>query len=714
MAIRREIFPQNPGQVCPPCTAGSGGGRRKVHCRGDLTVEGLAHFYGQMKSLGYHITVLAVTAMTAASVNSENVGEPMEQVGVDVGVMVSQVVEHHLTGCHLVLITTTQHSHVFSSTSRHIRSTVEAGVVVEAGWVLSQDQQTQDHLLQGLWGDTRTTCRGLILDLTANDSAAFPLRFLESAMLWKLSETRVVVVGGRAEVKHVLLHHTLRNTVHAFYVALPDLTLHTPPRNSSSRLRKDLPQKASVSERVWVYRRCLYCNNGEADVQLILEPNITSSLFHNQFQNFRGHRMRIVSVPHFPYMDYERKINMRGGIVKPRDSLDTRLITSFSAALNFTYDIYAEPDRSFGDERDGNFTGMIGQLQREESDFCTIMAATRGRLKVVEFFRAYPSDLMVVTSLKPSLLPAHLSFIRPFADVIWFALLASVVTWGGLMWLLQRASSRVVGGRAVRFNTILLYGWGALLEQPPSDPSVSVSGQVLVGWWLVFCLIIATGFRSSLIAHLTVQGKSPTPESFQDLVDRKNWRWATEPWLYKGAAYEYFAKHTDAVVNQIFKGMEVLVAEEALQQVLEGGFSLIDFQNYISVVVASRYTDSLGNTPFYISSNGISVLGSSGWSFRKGAPFYGRFLQLKSKLEDAGIINYWTGKIIEKRVKENREAAAMDEKATQASLGEDDETQEVLGLRHLQGAFYVMFLGSSFAFLTFMGEIFIYSHPTLQ
>ncbi|KAG7162352.1 Glutamate receptor ionotropic, delta-1-like 12 [Homarus americanus] len=620
-----------------------------------------------MKSLGYHITVLAVTAMTAASVNSENVGEPMEQVGVDVGVMVSQVVEHHLTGCHLVLITTTQHSHVFSSTSRHIRSTVEAGVVVEAGWVLSQDQQTQDHLLQGLWGDTRTTCRGLILDLTANDSAAFPLRFLESAMLWKLSETRVVVVGGRAEVKHVLLHHTLRNTVHAFYVALPDLTLHTPPRNSSSRLRKDLPQKVPELQRPQ-----------DAD-------RISATL---------------------PLHGLREEDQYAG-----RHS-QTQRLARYQA--NNKYDIYAEPDRSFGDERDGNFTGMIGQLQREESDFCTIMAATRGRLKVVEFFRAYPSDLMVVTSLKPSLLPAHLSFIRPFADVIWFALLASVVTWGGLMWLLQRASSRVVGGRAVRFNTILLYGWGALLEQPPSDPSVSVSGQVLVGWWLVFCLIIATGFRSSLIAHLTVQGKSPTPESFQDLVDRKNWRWATEPWLYKGAAYEYFAKHTDAVVNQIFKGMEVLVAEEALQQVLEGGFSLIDFQNYISVVVASRYTDSLGNTPFYISSNGISVLGSSGWSFRKGAPFYGRFLQLKSKLEDAGIINYWTGKIIEKRVKENREAAAMDEKATQASLGEDDETQEVLGLRHLQGAFYVMFLGSSFAFLTFMGEIFIYSHPTLQ
>ncbi|KAG7162348.1 putative variant ionotropic glutamate receptor-like 23, partial [Homarus americanus] len=170
-----------------------------------------------------------------------------------------------------------------------------------------------------------------------------------------------------------------------------------------------------VSERVWVYRRCLYCNNGEADVQLIQDWNLTSGIFQDQLQNFRGHKMRVVSVPVFPYMDYVQRSDVRGGIVEPGDSIDTRLIQSFSAVLNFTFDIYGEPDRSFGDEKDGNFTGMVGQLQREQSDFTTVMGPTVGRLKVVKFLRMYPSDLMVVTSLKPSLLPAHLSFIRPFS-----------------------------------------------------------------------------------------------------------------------------------------------------------------------------------------------------------------------------------------------------------------------------------------------------------
>ncbi|XP_071537593.1 glutamate receptor ionotropic, delta-1-like [Panulirus ornatus] len=590
---------------------------------------------------------------------------------------------------------------------------MEDVLVVEAGSVLTQDQLTHDHLFQGLWGDTRTTCRALILDVTNyNNRNNFTSRFLESSMLYWWPETRVVAVGGKAHVEDILLHHSLRNTVQALYLAIQDLALHTPPPqgNLCTRLMLLTWSAGTVSDRVWVYQRCLYCNKGEADVQLINVWNLTSvaqntdNVFTDGVQNLMGHRLRVVSVPHFPYMDYDWRSRTRNNRVTPRDSLDVRLINTFSTTLNFTFEIHAEPDRSFGDEKDGIFTGMIGQLQREETDFTTIVAPTPGRLKVVEYLRGYPADMMVITSLKPALLPAHLALIRPFSGALWMAMVMSVVAWGVILWLLQRAWWWVAGGRRVWFNTALLYGWGALLDQPPSVPSINTSGRVLVGWWLVFCLVITTGFRSSLIAHLTVQGRSRTLDTFQDLVRQDSWRWATEPWLYKGAAYEYFSKHPDPVVNQIYQGMEVFVADEALQKVSQGGFSLIDFKIYVSVIVASRYTDVTGNTPFYISNNGISIFAASGWAIRKGAPFYLRFIQLVSRLEDAGIINYWTEKVIVRRVKENREAAALEPRADLRKFNQDESQEVALGLHHLQGAYYLLLLGLGIAFLTLLGE----------
>ena len=83
--------------------------------------------------------------------------------------------------------------------------------------------------------------------------------------------------------------------------------------------------------------------------------------------------------------------------------------------------------------------------------------------------------------------------------------------------------------------------------------------QLLVGWWLVFCLIISTGFKSSLIAHLTVQGRSRTLESFHDLVEADNWRWGSEKTLFNGAPVTFFRKQTSAVMKKIYGNMEVSV-----------------------------------------------------------------------------------------------------------------------------------------------------------
>nr|XP_045600072.1 uncharacterized protein LOC123759257 [Procambarus clarkii] len=228
--------------------------------------------------------------------------------------------------------------------------------------------------------------------------------------------------------------------------------------------------------------------------------------------------------------------------------------------------------------------------------------------------------------------------------------------------------------------------------------------QLLVGWWLVFCLVMTTCYSSSLIAHMTVQGKTRPIETLEDLANQKSWKWATEPWLLKGVPFEYFSKHDDPLVKKIFKNWEVEEADRALQKVLGGRYTLIDFENYVSIMVASRYTDHHGNTPFFISKKGFSVMAAFGWGFRKGAPFYPRFLQLLSRLEDAGIISFWIKDVIARRVRENRAREALGSPAVVGDPSLDDQSHIALGMQHVQGAFYLLFLGFGIAFLTLLGE----------
>lgn len=57
-------------------------------------------------------------------------------------------------------------------------------------------------------------------------------RLLERTRHWKHSETRVMVVGGRPEIKDVLLHYSFRNTVHALYLAVNPELLNPLERNN--------------------------------------------------------------------------------------------------------------------------------------------------------------------------------------------------------------------------------------------------------------------------------------------------------------------------------------------------------------------------------------------------------------------------------------------------------------------------------------------------
>lgn len=80
----------------------------------------------------------------------------------------------------------------------------------------------------------------------------------------------------------------------------------------------------------------------------------------------------------------------------------------------------------------------------------------------------------------------------------------------------------------------------------------------MVGWWLVFCLVILTGYKSSLISHLTVnRARTQPPETMRDLANANGWKWGIESWIMSGIPLEYFSRHTDPMVKKIYKDLQV-------------------------------------------------------------------------------------------------------------------------------------------------------------
>ncbi|MPC44742.1 hypothetical protein E2C01_038422 [Portunus trituberculatus] len=97
--------------------------------------------------------------------------------------------------------------------------------------------------------------------------------------------------------------------------------------------------------------------------------------------------------------------------------------------------------------------------------------------------------------------------------------------------------------------------------------------------------------------------------------------------------------------------LKIFDAPAGLKEIQKGGFSLIDFEKYINIIIESRYTDAQGRTPFYISKQGFRHVIAFGW---KGAPYFSRFSDMMIRLDGAGIIDYWLKDVVAKRVRANK------------------------------------------------------------
>ncbi|XP_071535578.1 glutamate receptor ionotropic, kainate 4-like [Panulirus ornatus] len=332
-------------------------------------------------------------------------------------------------------------------------------------------------------------------------------------------------------------------------------------------------------------------------------------------EDFMGHKFQILAIPFFPISDFKRNSEELGTTYTPLDSVDIRMMNSFTAHANFTYEVREPWDGLWGvDSGNGNWTGIVGFLQHQRADFGFDLNLTPTRLKVLDFSIPYVRESIAIFSLKPGLLPQHLAIIRPFTKGIWLILFVSFLVWSVTLWLMQKAWSVRVGGHSMRLSSSFLYGWSSLMERWTFNPPVNLSSRVLVGLWLLACEILTNTYRSSLVAHLIVQDKMPGINSFQDVLARDGWGWGTS--FSSGALMLFFKYHPYSHIQEIYNGMQHAPAEEQFRRVLKGSYSHITYKNFGTAIVTASFTDSRGYTPIHLSRTEYLQFLGIGWGFR--------------------------------------------------------------------------------------------------
>ncbi|XP_064116666.1 probable glutamate receptor [Macrobrachium nipponense] len=424
-------------------------------------------------------------------------------------------------------------------------------VVVEANSFLVMERRSRLDLLRGLWPDSKDTCRGVLLDVTMVDAYSV-LDILESLDLWLQPKTVVVFVGREGEEADVLFHSTLRNTHHTLFLALDDTTLRhlESPRCYLPVCKPELDWQKSAQ----AYWRCFYCNTGDQGIKRggrwNLERDLPQSvqLFQDQTRNFMGHTFTVSGLSFFPMTEYIPESNQGGTTITLTDCIDKRILTAISSALNFTYIVREPLDCVWGLDQDGNWTGIVGDLQHNRADFSLIVGLIDSRAKVMDFSDWYIYDRYALISLKLQPLARYLSFVKPFTGVMWIAVFLSTVVLGFALWLITRPWTSISGDQGLSISTSFFYTCEVLVSGPSLNLPVNFTTRLVALCLWIFSFIVTSAYKSSLIAHLTIPVFPPPINSFQDLLDSDGVTWGSD--VLEGAPFMYFNCSLDPVVRE--------------------------------------------------------------------------------------------------------------------------------------------------------------------
>ncbi|XP_067671610.1 probable glutamate receptor [Haliotis asinina] len=246
-----------------------------------------------------------------------------------------------------------------------------------------------------------------------------------------------------------------------------------------------------------------------------------TSLFPNTRYGLNGRKLIVVALEWKPF-----SVKERGSDVIDYSGISGEYMDYLSIRFNFSYR-YTEPqDNLWGHKsEDGNWTGIVGVLQREEADMCSVPYAFNvERAKVMEF--TYPVLIEYSTVMYKTSEDKNKTWKVLISCFKWevYAVGVAVILVVGLLYacLLRSTPNQSRDVQLMRKYVCcngLMVGIQPPLHQSSEEMPVFDSGRILFSCWWLFCLIMVAVYRGNLMAFLAI---SRTVVPFSTLEELAN------------------------------------------------------------------------------------------------------------------------------------------------------------------------------------------------
>lgn len=243
--------------------------------------------------------------------------------------------------------------------------------------------------------------------------------------------------------------------------------------------------------------------------------------------------------------------------------LEGEYVDLILTTLGLKYRVVIPDDKEWGRLiPNGNWSGIIGMLQRGEADFgFNTLKISEQREQVVDFSNAYTADGLKFVSHAPGSIPSIFAYIYPFEVKLWIAIFVSLMVLSIFCKLFDINSS--CGQSVFR----LLPG---LLRQPLKMDHGTLKCKLIIVTWSLFCIVISCSYSAAFHSFLTVPLRDEAIENFHQLSQA----------VQKGTHKCYSLKGSSQISELLSSNSQKRILGEAIES--------NSWYNNISDVIAGR------------------------------------------------------------------------------------------------------------------------------
>ncbi|KAF8763767.1 Glutamate receptor ionotropic like protein [Argiope bruennichi] len=192
---------------------------------------------------------------------------------------------------------------------------------------------------------------------------------------------------------------------------------------------------------------------------------------------------------------------------------DGRFLQLILNALDVDYELMLPPDNELGRKtKDGNWTGLIGMLQREEADlsFHSIFLTSQ-REEVVSF--SVPLTVTGITFLlrKPPYEFSNFAYAYPFDILTWILNLCILIIISSVFFIIM--------SQKLSFGKVFLAVYGSFIHQPMILPKTHKKWNWLFGLWLLFVAVLSFSYTACLLSFLSIPFERNAVRTFRQLSE---------------------------------------------------------------------------------------------------------------------------------------------------------------------------------------------------